>query len=77
MCSCMSASCGFLRQGILLIMQVGDYVLSPDMCIERKAIPDLRQSLASGRLFHQVGCCLGIPRGFCRPAATTCCNGSA
>jgi ERCC4-type nuclease len=25
------------------------------MCVERKAIPDLRQSLASGRLFHQVG----------------------
>lgn len=29
-------------------------MLSPDMCVERKAIPDLRQSLASGRLFHQV-----------------------
>jgi ERCC4 domain len=40
-------------------LQVGDYVLSPDMCVERKAIPDLRQSLASGRLFHQVGSCKG------------------
>ena len=55
-------------------MQVGDYVLSPDMCIERKAIPDLRQSLASGRLFHQVRCCLGTAGCFGRSAARTCCE---
>lgn len=33
---------------------MGDYVLSPEMCVERKSIPDLRQSLASGRLYHQA-----------------------
>jgi len=33
---------------------VGDYVLSRDICVERKAIPDLIQSLASGRLFQQA-----------------------
>lgn len=35
-------------------MQVGDYILSPEICCERKSIPDLRQSLASGRLYHQA-----------------------
>ena len=30
-------------------LEVGDYVLSPTMCVERKAVPDLIQSLASGR----------------------------
>jgi DNA excision repair protein ERCC-4 len=29
---------------------VGDYILSPKMCVERKALPDLEQSLANGRL---------------------------
>merc|ERR1712048_1359556 len=33
---------------------VGDYVLSRDICVERKAIPDLVQSLASGRLYQQA-----------------------
>merc|ERR1712048_559841 len=33
---------------------VGDYVLSRDICVERKAIPDLVQSLSSGRLFQQA-----------------------
>ncbi|CAE8581490.1 unnamed protein product, partial [Polarella glacialis] len=33
---------------------VGDYILSRDICVERKAIPDLIQSLASGRLFQQA-----------------------
>ena len=35
-------------------LEVGDYVLSPALCVERKAIPDLRQSLSSGRLFVQA-----------------------
>jgi hypothetical protein len=35
--------------------QVGDYVLSPDIVVERKALPDLFASLGSGRLYHQVG----------------------
>lgn len=34
--------------------QVGDYILSPEVCVERKSLADLRQSFASGRLFHQA-----------------------
>lgn len=45
------------QKGIEVIpttIEVGDYVLSPDMCVERKSIPDLLGSLASGRLFAQL-----------------------
>jgi DNA excision repair protein ERCC-4 len=35
-------------------LQVGDYVLSPEICVERKGISDLFQSFASGRLYNQV-----------------------
>lgn len=31
-------------------LQVGDYILSPEMCVERKSITDLIQSFSSGRL---------------------------
>ncbi|KAI8372162.1 hypothetical protein BD560DRAFT_369424 [Blakeslea trispora] len=34
-------------------LQVGDYILSPDMCVERKSIADLIQSFSSGRLYTQ------------------------
>ena len=34
--------------------QVGDYILSPEVCVERKSLADLRQSFASGRLYHQA-----------------------
>ncbi|CAK9006253.1 DNA repair endonuclease XPF (DNA excision repair protein ERCC-4) [Durusdinium trenchii] len=33
---------------------VGDYILSRDICVERKAIVDLVQSLSSGRLYQQA-----------------------
>ena len=33
---------------------VGDYILSPSICVERKAKADLVESLKSGRLFEQV-----------------------
>ena len=33
---------------------MGDYILSPEVCVERKSLADLRQSFASGRLFHQA-----------------------
>ena len=33
---------------------VGDYILSPDICVERKGIADLFQSFSSGRLYNQV-----------------------
>lgn len=31
-------------------LTVGDYILTPKICVERKALPDLEQSLANGRL---------------------------
>ncbi|KAL4433054.1 hypothetical protein ABPG77_006481 [Micractinium sp. CCAP 211/92] len=37
-----------------LTLEVGDYVLSPEICCERKSIADLKGSLASGRLYHQA-----------------------
>ncbi|OVA17201.1 ERCC4 domain [Macleaya cordata] len=39
---------------IPVTLDVGDYVLSPLICVERKSISDLFQSFASGRLYHQV-----------------------
>ncbi|KLT38478.1 hypothetical protein CC85DRAFT_281064 [Cutaneotrichosporon oleaginosum] len=42
--------------GIVVVpatLTVGDYILSPKMCVERKALPDLEQSLANGRLHTQ------------------------
>ncbi|KAG0366786.1 hypothetical protein BC939DRAFT_406825 [Gamsiella multidivaricata] len=44
-------------QGMLLepcTITVGDYVLSPNICVERKSISDLISSFASGRLYTQV-----------------------
>ncbi len=29
-------------------------MLSPEMCVERKSLSDLRQSFLSGRLYHQA-----------------------
>ena len=37
-----------------MTLEVGDYVLTPDIVVERKTIPDLTQSLASGRLYNQA-----------------------
>ncbi|CAG8504551.1 10589_t:CDS:10 [Paraglomus brasilianum] len=34
-------------------LQVGDYILSPRMCVERKSVSDLVGSLNSGRLYTQ------------------------
>jgi len=54
----MSGLPGVLHQAGLQIvpvtLEVGDYVLSPDIAVERKAIPDLVSSLASGRLYAQA-----------------------
>lgn len=33
-----------------LTLTIGDYVLSPEMAVERKSLPDLIQSFNSGRL---------------------------
>ena len=37
-----------------MLVQVGDYILSPEMCVERKSISDLKGSFISGRLYHQA-----------------------
>jgi DNA excision repair protein ERCC-4 len=34
-------------------LTVGDYILTPDICVERKSLTDLVQSFNSGRLFTQ------------------------
>ena len=34
-------------------LTIGDYILTPDICIERKSISDLISSFASGRLYNQ------------------------
>ncbi|EGW32727.1 uncharacterized protein SPAPADRAFT_70727 [Spathaspora passalidarum NRRL Y-27907] len=44
------------RIGIKVVpcmITVGDYIVSPKICVERKSIPDLIGSFKSGRLFHQ------------------------
>ncbi|GJJ69930.1 DNA excision repair protein ERCC-4 [Entomortierella parvispora] len=44
-------------QGMILdpcTITVGDYVLSPNICVERKSISDLISSFASGRLYTQM-----------------------
>ncbi|CAO4365153.1 unnamed protein product [Caenorhabditis nigoni] len=35
-------------------IEIGDYILSPNIAIERKALDDLTQSLQSGRVFKQI-----------------------
>jgi DNA excision repair protein ERCC-4 len=36
------------------MLTVGDYVLTPDICIERKSVKDLLSSLNNGRLYNQA-----------------------
>ncbi|KAI1006371.1 DNA repair protein [Podosphaera aphanis] len=35
-------------------LTIGDYILSPNICVERKSIRDLISSLNNGRLYHQA-----------------------
>ena len=53
-----SALPGVLHQAGLVpvpvTLEVGDYVLSPEIVVERKALPDLFASLNSGRLYAQA-----------------------
>ena len=37
-----------------LVIAVGDYVLTPEICVERKSLSDLFQSMPSGRLYNQA-----------------------
>ncbi|XP_065904706.1 DNA repair endonuclease XPF-like isoform X2 [Dysidea avara] len=45
------------KRGIDIIpvtLEIGDYILSPEMCVERKSVSDLIGSLNSGRLYNQA-----------------------
>ncbi|TRY83980.1 hypothetical protein DNTS_006298 [Danionella cerebrum] len=45
-------------------LEVGDYILTSEICVERKSISDLIGSLQSGRLYTQ---CLSMTRYYRRP----------
>ncbi|XP_071859603.1 DNA repair endonuclease XPF-like isoform X2 [Bombus fervidus] len=47
-----------------ITLQVGDYILSPDICVERKSISDLIGSLNSGRLYNQA---VAMTRHYSKP----------
>ncbi|NP_001296586.1 DNA repair endonuclease XPF-like [Hydra vulgaris] len=55
------------KRGIDIVpvtLEVGDYILSPEMCVERKSITDLIGSLNNGRLYSQ---CLAMTRFYKKP----------
>ena len=45
-------------------LEVGDYILSPDICVERKSVSDLIGSLNNGRLYSQ---CVSMTRFYKKP----------
>ncbi|XP_034564439.1 DNA repair endonuclease XPF [Notolabrus celidotus] len=45
-------------------LEVGDYILTPETCVERKSVSDLIGSLQSGRLYTQ---CLSMTRYYRKP----------
>ncbi|XP_061455249.1 DNA repair endonuclease XPF [Rhineura floridana] len=45
-------------------LEIGDYILTPDICVERKSISDLIGSLNNGRLYTQ---CVSMSRYYKRP----------
>nr|XP_016939450.1 DNA repair endonuclease XPF [Drosophila suzukii]XP_016939451.1 DNA repair endonuclease XPF [Drosophila suzukii]XP_016939452.1 DNA repair endonuclease XPF [Drosophila suzukii] len=47
-----------------LTITIGDYILTPDICVERKSISDLIGSLNSGRLYNQ---CVQMQRHYAKP----------
>ncbi|NXN30436.1 XPF endonuclease, partial [Nycticryphes semicollaris] len=47
-----------------ITLEVGDYILTPDTCVERKSISDLIGSLNNGRLYAQ---CTSMSRYYKRP----------
>ncbi|KAJ8962983.1 hypothetical protein NQ317_013788 [Molorchus minor] len=47
-----------------LTITVGDYILTPDICVERKSLSDLIGSLNSGRLYQQ---CTQMSRYYSKP----------
>nr|XP_022317869.1 LOW QUALITY PROTEIN: DNA repair endonuclease XPF-like [Crassostrea virginica] len=47
-----------------ITLEVGDYILSPDICVERKSVSDLIGSLNNGRLYNQ---CVSMCRYYKKP----------
>ncbi|GAB0086899.1 DNA repair endonuclease XPF [Sergentomyia squamirostris] len=47
-----------------ITLTIGDYVLTPEVCVERKSISDLIGSLNSGRLYNQ---CVQMVRNYAVP----------
>ncbi|KAJ8916740.1 hypothetical protein NQ315_013945 [Exocentrus adspersus] len=47
-----------------LTITVGDYILTPEICVERKSLSDLIGSLNSGRLYQQ---CIQMSRYYSKP----------
>ena len=47
-----------------MTLEVGDYILTPDICVERKSISDLIGSLNNGRLYNQA---TSMTRFYTRP----------
>lgn len=59
--------CLLFRKGFDVLpvtILVGDYILTPDVCVERKSISDLIGSLNSGRLYTQ---CIQMHRNYQTP----------
>lgn len=47
-----------------VMITIGDYILTPEICVERKSISDLIGSLNSGRLYNQ---CVQMSRFYTKP----------
>nr|XP_039252732.1 DNA repair endonuclease XPF-like [Styela clava] len=45
-------------------IEVGDYIITPEICVERKSLTDLIGSLQSGRLYNQ---CVSMCRHYSKP----------
>lgn len=59
--------CLIHKRGIEVLpvtITVGDYILTPEICVERKSISDLIGSLNSGRLYNQ---CIQMQRHYTKP----------
>uniref|UniRef100_A0A0K8UYR4 DNA repair endonuclease XPF n=1 Tax=Bactrocera latifrons TaxID=174628 RepID=A0A0K8UYR4_BACLA len=59
--------CLIHRRGMEVLpvtITIGDYILTPDICVERKSISDLIGSLNSGRLYNQ---CIQMQRYYAKP----------
>ncbi|XP_058821611.1 DNA repair endonuclease XPF [Topomyia yanbarensis] len=59
--------CLIHRRGIEVVpltITIGDYILTPEICVERKSISDLIGSLNSGRLYNQ---CMQMTRCYTKP----------